>query len=204
MIITKLQADKSKKVKVFIDGEYAFFISRKELDELLLEEGQEIDENQYDVILEEIIYPKAKEKALSILDISDKTENELRFKLLQAGYPDSIVTDVLDYLKSYGYINDERYARAYINSNRQTKSKLAIRTVLAQKGIDRDIVDRVMEEEYQPEDGSDYELEAIKRVIAKKTASLKELDENQRQKLIASLYRKGFTLDKIINALDCR
>lgn len=201
MIITGLQAakDKTGKIKVFIDGEYCFALNLEEMEQHMLYEGQEIDEDLYRHILDETVFPKARDKALAILSRSDKTEYELRNKLKQDGFTDDIIVRVMDYLKSYGYINDERYAQAYIYANKQKKSKLAIKTWLMQKGIASELADSLIDREYRDDisDGSDYELEAIKRALAKKVSSLESLDDKQKQKLIASLYRKGFELAKI-------
>lgn len=68
-----------------------------------------------------------------------------------------------------------------------------------QKGIASELADSLIDREYRDDtsEGSDYELEAIKRALAKKVSSLESLDDKQKQKLIASLYRKGFELAKI-------
>lgn len=203
MIVTQLKPDaKSDKVKVYIDGEYHFFLKNKELIQYKLEEEQAIDEGLYDEIVENTVYPAAKEKALSILGYSDKTEREMKNKLKQAGYTDIIISKVIAYLGLYGYIDDERYARAIINSSKQKKSKPAIIAQLLNKGIGKDIINRLMYDEYHEDDSADDELIAIRRSIAKKTSDVNTLDFSQKHKLIASLYRKGFDLEKIKRLID--
>jgi len=203
MIVTHLETDaRTKKVKVYIDGNYSFFLSKKELDLYKLEEGQELSNQLYNDIIENIIIPRAKEKALSILDYSDKTETELKHKLVQAGYNSDIIERTIDYLKAYSYINDERYAAGFIRSNKQRKSKLAITALLSQKGVDKSVINRAMSEEYYDDSGNDYEFEAIKKAVSKKVTSVENLDYTQKQKLIASLCRKGFDPDKVMKVLD--
>lgn len=203
MIITQLKRDdKSNKAKVYIDGEYHFTLNIKVLAQYKLEEGQAIDENLYEDLIENTVYPAAKDKALSILGYSDKSEKELRTRLEQAGYLPVIINRVMSFLSSYGYINDERYARTIINYNKHKKSKPAIVTQLLHKGISKDVIDKLMYDEYIEDDMADDELTAIRRAIAKKTSDVEQLDFTQKQKLIASLYRKGFDLDKIKKILD--
>jgi len=202
MIVTELQADKSKKIRVYIDGKYAFSLSIKDLENYTLTEGQTVDDGLYRKIIDEIVYPQAKAKALMVLERSDKTETELRYRLTQAGFSDDIILRVMDYLKSYGYINDERYARTYISANKQKKSRLAIKSVLLQKGIAPETADKLLYQEYSEDEAVDYELEAIKKELAKKTSSADRLDDRKKQKLIASLCRKGFELGKILKVID--
>lgn len=202
MIITGLQADKAKRVRVFIDGKYTFSLSINELNNNMLTEGQAIDDGLYNKIIDEIVYPQAKAKALMILERSDKTETELRFRLAHAGFSDDIIFKVMDYLKSYGYINDERYARIYISANKQKKSRLAIRSGLLQKGVAPELADKLLYLEYNEDEAVDYELEAIRKAIAKKASSTDIFDDRKKQKLIAALCRKGFELGKILKVID--
>jgi regulatory protein len=67
---------------------------------------------------------------------------------------------------------------------------------LIQKGIDKCIIDTVFDDEYG-EEQEDAELAAIRKAVAKKTDTPELLSYEQKQKLIASLYRKGFVIDKI-------
>lgn len=202
MIITKLQYDKAKKVKVFIDEKYSFSISVNETEGYQLKEGYPIDDLLYNKIIDEIVYPQAKVKALMILERSDKTEAELRHRLAQAGFANDVIKRVMDFLKSYGYINDERYAEAYIYANKQKKSRLAIRSGLLQKGIAPEIADKFLDLEYNDDEAVDYELEAIKKEVAKKASSTDILDDKKKHKLITALCRKGFELGKILKVID--
>ena len=44
----------------------------------------------------------------------DRTEAQLREKLLQAEFSPELVEEAVAYVKSFGYIDDERYVRNYI------------------------------------------------------------------------------------------
>lgn len=197
MIITKLEkADKSK-VRVYIDEEFALILTEKELEKLVLEEGQSILPEQYEKMIETLIYPKAIEKALSILKFMDRCEQELRFKLSREEYSEDIIDRVIKYVIHYGYLNDERFAAAFVKSRKNKKSKLMIKNELQQKGISKDIIQTVLEAEYDTEDTEDAEIIAIRKAISKKTRDPQSLSVEEKQKLIASLYRKGFDLSKI-------
>ncbi len=197
MIITKLESTEKSKVRIYIDEEFAFILTGKELEMLSLEEGQSILPEQYEKLIEVLIYPKAIEKAISILKYMDRSEQELRFKLSRAEFSEDIIDRVIEYVKHYGYLNDERFATAFVKARKSRKSKLMIKNELQQKGISKDILQSVFEAEYEAEDTEDAEMIAIRKAIDKKTREHQSLSEEEKQKLIASLYRKGFDLSKI-------
>lgn len=202
MIITRIEVSNKNKVNIYFDGEYSFFLSSKEVQQLNLVEGDELVSDFYEALLEKIILPKAKQKALAILKFMNRTESELRNKLSDAGFPQSIVDKAIQYVDSYGYLDDERLAEAYIRTRKNTKSKLAIKMELMQKGVDSKVIELAFSEEYEKEDEEDPEIEAIKKAIAKKAKMPEEMDFDSKQKLIASLYRKGFDISKIKQVLN--
>ncbi len=202
MLITKLEQLEKSKVRVYIDEAFAFQLTEGELERLTLKEGQSILPEQYEKLIELLVYPKAIEKALSILKFMDRCEQELRFKLSRADYNEEIIDRVIEYVKHYGYLNDERFATAFVKSRKNKKSKLMIKNELQQKGISKDIIQTVLEAEYEAEDSEDGEMVAIRKAIAKKTKAPENLTDKEKQKLIASLYRKGFDLSKVKQSLD--
>ena len=59
-------------------------------------------------------HKKATRKAMQLLEHMDRTEKGLRDRLGQNGFSQTAIEAAMEYVKSYGYINDERYARTYI------------------------------------------------------------------------------------------
>ena len=59
----------------------------------------------------------AKNLALKLLNRYDKTQNEMKKYLINKSIMPDIVNKVIEYLMEYNFINDERYARNYINKN---------------------------------------------------------------------------------------
>ena len=53
---------------------------------------------------------QAKQKALSLLNYMDRTESQLRQKLKEKSFDDDAIDEAVDYVKSFGYINDTGYA----------------------------------------------------------------------------------------------
>ena len=69
-----------------------------------------------------------------LLQKKDYTEAELRRKLTEGEYPQEAVEEAVSYVKSFHYIDDERFCRAYINcysvkwSRQQITTKLMTNT----------------------------------------------------------------------------
>lgn len=202
MIITKLDVIDKTKVNVSIDEEYAFWMYQKEIEQFGLCVGTEISDALYHTIYNEIIVKRAKEKALSILKFSDRTELELRRKLSEAGYGDDLIEKAIGYVTDYGYLNDVRMASSYTRARMNKKSKMVIRMELMQKGVSSEAIDQVFLDEYSEDPEEDAELEAIRKAIAKKTKNPETLDHEGKQRLISALYRKGFEISKIKKILE--
>lgn len=191
MTITKIEELVKSRFKIYIDNEYCFCLYQKDLSLNHLKEQMEITDTVYQDIYQNTVLRRAKQKAMAILKFMDRTEQELVFKLKQADYSDSVITDTLDYIKNFHYIDDERYTLNYVRFKKDTKSKRQIYAELTQKGIDKRYIDQVFSVEYESEDF------AVQKAIAKKTKDVEAMTAEEKTKLIGSLYRKGFQLDLI-------
>ncbi|HPU62879.1 MAG TPA: RecX family transcriptional regulator [Mobilitalea sp.] len=204
MVITDIleadtgQCSKKKAYKIFVDDTYAFLLYENELKQLQLSKGAEISDNIYEAILEDIIFKRAKHKALNILKYSDKTEKEIYFRLKDEYHNDDIIERTIEYLKNYNYINDERYALNYIRSRKDKESKIAIESKLLSKGINKKVLEKIIAKEYEISDeDNDPEILAIKKIIAKKCENTTSLSCEEKMRLINMLKRKGFNSEKI-------
>ena len=127
----------------------------------------------------------AKEKALRYLVAAKKTEYEVRNKLKKNNFEDSIIDDVISYLKDLDYINDNDYIDAYIRQcmRLQNYSIYEIKNKLLQKGIKKDIIDKKLEVLRQ----SSYEQELVNKLLNSKLKNMEEIKQKQ------YLYRRGFS-----------
>ena len=127
----------------------------------------------------------------------DRTESQLREKLLQAEFSPELVEDAVAYVKSYGYIDDERYVRNYIEYRRDQKSRRQLEQELQyRKGVPQELIRKVYEE-LEPAD----EKPLIRRFLEKKGYLSGKTDDKIRQKMIAALLRKGFRMGDILVVL---
>lgn len=74
------------KYKVCLEGGTDFVLYRKELAKFDLKEGQDLSEDTYEQILREVQIPRAKKRAMHLLEKMDRTEQQLISKLKENGY----------------------------------------------------------------------------------------------------------------------
>ena len=145
------------------------------------------------------IYKKAKLRAMHLLEHADRTESGLRRKL-EANYPEEVVDEAIEYVKSYGYIDDRRYAENFIRYRFQTKSRLQIFQDLQKKGVARDVITEAWEAVEAVEEMDEREL--IRGLLLKKYPSGSRLDEGQMRRLQGFLARRGFSWQDISAVLS--
>jgi regulatory protein len=136
---------------------------------------------------------------MNLLKSRDYTEKALKRKLKDSMYPDEAIDNAVNYVKSYGYIDDCRYAENYIRSNKNIRSRKEIRIKLLERGITPDVIEAAFEEEG---DSGEEETELIKKIINKKLRSIDVSDPTARRRLIAQMYAKGFSAEKTEQILD--
>ena len=129
-------------------------------------------------------YETAKEKAVRYLVLALRTEEEVKNKLRKLNVEEGIIVQVTEYLKSIGYIDDEKYVEAYIRQciNIPKYSKYEIIMKLIQKGINKEILSEKLEEL----DNCDYENKLIDKLLKGKLKNMEPLKQK------AYLYRRGF------------
>lgn len=145
MLVTKVEPVTKTKYRVELDQQFAFVLYKGELAKFGIREMEEIPEEQYEKIRTEVILKRAKLRAMHLLTDMARTERGLREKLKQGMYPDDLIDAAIDYVKSFGYLDDNRYAEQFVESRKGTKSKKEIRALLLQKGICAEKIDQALE-----------------------------------------------------------
>ena len=178
----------------------SFALYRSELRRYRLREGEPIADAVYEELFHKELPKRAKLRCMNLLKQRDYTESELSRKLENGGYPDEIIQTALDYVKSYGYVDDEAYVRKYIDTYRDRKSMLRIETDLLKKGINRDTVRNICEKmDFSEEE--DAELFQIRALLIKKGYREDDCTPEQRRKLYAFLLRRGYPASKIAQCM---
>lgn len=199
MLITNIVKKDGRKSIIFLDYDKGFELYSGEIKRLEIHMNEEIPEKSYEEIMTDILPKRCMERAMYLLESSDKTENDLRIKLRQGTYPETIIDDVIEKLRNYGYIDDDRYALNYIQYYIKSKSRKRIAYDLNKKGVKKEVIDMAFEKYIEKHD----EIEEMQKKIIVKEFQKRKFDFSVKDisvlnKIIQSLMRKGFRYEDIM------
>lgn len=159
------------------------------------------------------------EAAAAFLAVRPRSVDETRRRLRHLGYPAAPIEVVIDRLQAYGYLDDEAFARAWVESRDRARPRgeMALRRELTLKGIDRELIAAVLAgrdegvteparvgdgiEASRPmltvDESRSADEAAARRLMARRASALaREPDpRRRRQKAYAVLARNGFSPD---------
>ncbi len=199
-IVTGITALSKGRYKVDIDGQFRFVLYRGELHTYHIIQGEKISPESLEEILTEVLPRRAKLRSMNLLKSREYTEYQIREKLKQGFYPAAAIDEAVEYIRSYHYIDDRRYVKDYILYYSESRSRGRIEQDLMRKGIGRDLISAVYEEELGEEKLPD-EIRLMEKLLEKKNYRSESADYREKQKMGAFLYRKGFSLDNIAKIL---
>ena len=200
MIVTQITGITKGRYRIYIEEKPAFVLYRGEMKRLGIREGEPVSEEGIREIREEILPGRAKRRAMNLLQNRDYTEAGLREKLRSGDYPENCIEEALDYVKSYGYVDDRRYAGDFITYNLERKSRTRIEQDLMRKGIAKETIHAVFEE--LEEQGTRQNEDAmIRSLLEKKKYDPQTATRQETQRMYAFLYRRGFHCEAISRVL---
>ena len=194
MIVTSIEQIGKQKFKVITDEGTTYILYKSELKKYGVAENEEINYTKIDEMLEK----KAKKKVLEWLKFSDRTREELLQKLCQAGYSKEIAEKAVAYVDSFGYLDDQRYGRNYVEYRGRSKSRRQLEMELRKKGLSKEEIEESLEESQYDENT------ALERAFRKKigTRQIEEMEKEEKQKIASYLLRKGFSFEGVRRKLD--
>jgi regulatory protein len=191
--ITALKAQKKNpnRINVYLDGEYAFGLSR--IVAAWLSIGQELGEEQISRLQQEDATEVALDNAVKFISYRSRTESEIRRKLSEKGFSDQDIDKVLQRLRSNGLVADEQFARSWVESRSAVhpRSKRLMAMELRQKGVSNSDIDKALE-------GTEDDDELAYQAAVQYAHRLAKLDWDKfRERLSGYLLRRGFTYGTI-------
>ena len=185
-VVSVVPQDK-KKLKICLDNGDSFILYKGEAAKLSLFEKEVFDDAKYQQIMTDILGKRATKRAMHLLEQQERTEKQLRDKLVQGGYPEQCINQAIDYVKSYHYVDDYRYATVYIRYHQEKESRQKLTQKLMMRGISRELIQQALEEEFVVD-----ECAQIKELLRKRRYNPDNADEATRRKTAQFLMRKGF------------
>jgi regulatory protein len=194
MTVTNISEINKSRSKVYIDGEFAFVLYKGELRLYHIKEGEAIAEEDYRKILTEVLPKRAKLRAMNLLMKKEYTEFELRKKLDDGDYPETVIDEAIEYITSYKYLDDLRYATDYITAHEDTRSRRRIEQDLMNKGISKTTMEKAWNN-WENLGGEQNEEAMINKLLDKRKYNPQTADIKEQQRTYAFLMRKGFNSD---------
>lgn len=190
------QKRKADRVSVYLDGEFWVGMPRQTMLEHALKEGLVIDaEAKQDIergIAEDTVFAVA----VNLLSYRDRSEAEIRRRLLDKDFGEGVVQIVIDKLKDYSYLDDQAFAEQTAGQCAlKGKGRRAAQDTLRKAGVEEDLIESALESAY----GEERELEAAMDWLRRKPLPENHAD---RQKLMRSLASRGFSFDTAREAIE--
>jgi regulatory protein len=215
-----IQAKNKNRVNVSVDGKYRFSLDVFQLVDLGVKLGKEYTEEELAALEAESQFGKLYARGVEYCLMRPHSAKEVRDYLWRktrdkkvlkkpserakakgnfestiveiAGVPTEVAERVFERLEEKGYINDEKFARYWVENRNLAKgaSRRKLSSELAAKGVARSLVDEALTQTTRSDESE------LAKIIAKKRS--KYPDE---QKLMAYLARQGFSYDDIKVAL---
>lgn len=189
--ITKLVPWERKKVKIYINDSFLFFLYSNEIKKLNIQQNKEISDEVLDRVYEDILLPRCRNKLLSLLEYKDRTGQELRERLLMEGYPEEIVERVILWAEENHFIDINRFARNYIKNNAGKKGKKLIQIELSKYGVEKELAKELLAEVEVRED------ERIKVIYEKRFKNVDLKEEKQKMRILRYFVRNGFSYEDV-------
>ncbi len=200
MIVTAITELSRSRSRIEIDHQFAFVLYKGELRQYHLQEGQDVTEEDYREIIDQVLPKRARLRCMNLLQTRDYTESQLRAKLKQGLYPPEIIDQAIAYVSSYHYIDDLRYAKDYITTHETTRTRQRITLDLSQKGISKSTISQAWLI-WESKGGTQNEQAMIQHLLHKKHYNPETTTLKEQQKLYAYLSRKGYSPHIIYQSL---
>ena len=155
-----------------------------------------LSDEEYEILLREVLGKRAIKRAMHLLEQMDRTEKQIRDKLKEGEYPECCIDQAVEYVKRFHYLDDRRYAENYIRFSQNKMSRRNLSAKLMQKGISREIIELALEEGYISD-----ESKQIQALLEKKHYNPETKDEGEFRRIYQYLMRRGFRSSDILREM---
>lgn len=139
----------------------------------------------------------AKDYAAKLLSFCDRSEKEIRERILKKGYSDEECEEAIAFCREYGYIDDMRYAMHYVHDAVEIRKHAAarIRMELRQKGVGEECIEEALE-------AITDELGMLVHEMQRRFGNLDFSDPKVKSKVYGYFARRGFKSRDIVRAME--
>ena len=194
MIISALHTVSSEHINILFEDGTEIRSTLGVITEMMLFRGKELDDSAVEQLRALSAKAFAVEKAVELLSYRQMSGKEMRSKLIRKGFEAEAAEAAVSKLYELRLLDDEQYAAAVVRHyTAKGYGAGRIRAALAHRGVDRDYWDEAL----AFASGSDDKLISYIR------SHLRDPDDrDQKRKVSAALYRRGYSWDEIRSALS--
>lgn len=192
--ITPQVKDKLR-VNIYLDNRFACGLTLETVMKHRLKKGMEVTKEELERMQSDSEKSVALDKALSYIAPAMRSEKEIRDYLKKKGYLPAVCDEVVEKMKSYGYIDDEIYGKMLTESLAKNKGKRYIENKLREKGVGEEETFSALSS-LKEED----EISSAARVLEKYLRN-KEITKETLYKALRYLLGKGYSYDAAKSAL---
>ncbi len=191
----KFQRRNKERVNVYLDGEYAFGLAAVEA--ARLRKGQVLSDAEIAALKTRDEQARAFDRAVRFLGYRPRSREEVERYLRGKGVDGEVIASVVRRLEQADYLDDEVFARFWVENREQfrPRSRRALRYELRQKGVDDQIIARVLNE-------VDEEAAAWRAIEGRLPRWATLARDELRQKIMGYLSRRGFDYGIILLAFE--
>ncbi len=134
--------------------------------------------------------------ALFLLNLSMRTERELREKMATRGYMPTIIDEVVTRLYKDRYLDDAHYAEVFIENMKRYKyyGAFMMKKRLYEKKLPKEIIDAKLDELVSEDDQLDIATRYVEKTFGPLQA-VRKFEYDEKQKVMRRLLSRGFSLD---------
>jgi len=204
MQITDLSPQKNnpKRFNLFLDGKFALGLDVQTVVDEGLKIGKILTDDEWNKLKIKVEELTIFDQALNFLSYRPRSEKEVRDHFKKKKIVGAHVDRAIVKLKKLNFLDDEKFSLWWIEqrNNFRPKGKRALEIELLQKGVEREIVKRVLEEKNNTQAEKDTCLVLGRKWLTKKQVNLNIPKE--KEKLFRYLASRGFDFDEVAQAID--
>lgn len=198
-IVSITENGKRKKiVTILTDSEEEVRVDGSFVSDHAIREGMEVKDGLFTAWLNEWRRRKVMDAALTYLGYRSRTRAQMEEYLRGKDFPIDTVEYAVEKLIGYGYLDDRRYAKEYMESKLRERSlgRMRIKMALKERGIDDGIIEEALAGYDEDEELSQAMACLHKQLSLRKGKS----PEIRRKQCYAALARRGFNWEIIQRA----
>lgn len=201
-VITKISSQKKRldRYNIFLDDAFAFAVDQQLILTHQLKKGKQLSEEEVNRIIHAEGFQKSYLMAVKYLGYRMRSEAEMRTYLTRKEIDELEIDRIIVQLFEKKFLNDEQFARAFVNDrmNQTSKGPIVIRRELAEKGIKHKLADDALKA-YSYEEQYETALKwANKQEGRRSNHSFRKKQEQLRMKLM----QRGFDKEVIQDVFD--